>query len=45
LHEVRQRTEEEARTHAAAHPEIMTTSSETGLGIDQLRRAVVEAIG
>jgi GTP-binding protein len=35
----------EARKHPAAHPEIITTSSETGLGIDQLRRAVVEAIG
>lgn len=45
LHEVRARTEEEARKHPAAHPEIITTSSETGLGIDQLRRAVIEAIG
>jgi GTP-binding protein len=33
----------EARTRAAAHPEIIVTSSETGLGIDRLRRAVVEA--
>ena len=33
------------RKHPAAHPEIITTSSETGLGIDQLRRAVLEAIG
>ena len=38
-------TAEEARKHPAAHPEIITTSSETGLGIDQLRRAVIEAIG
>ena len=34
----------QARLHPAAHPEIITTSSETGLGIDQLRRAVLEAI-
>jgi GTP-binding protein len=34
----------EARSHPAVHPEIITTSSETGLGIDQLRRAVLDAI-
>jgi GTP-binding protein len=45
LREVEARTAEEARKHPAAHPEIITTSSETGLGIDQLRRAVIEAIG
>ena len=45
LAEVERLTGDEARTHAAAHPEIITTSSETGLGIDQLRKAVVEAIG
>ena len=44
LHDVEQKTAEEARKHPAAHPEIITTSSETGLGIDRLRRAVVEAI-
>jgi GTP-binding protein len=38
-------TAAEARGHAAAHPEIIVTSSETGLGIDRLRLAVVEAIG
>ncbi|WP_106639456.1 ribosome biogenesis GTP-binding protein YihA/YsxC [Allosphingosinicella vermicomposti] len=37
-------TEEEARKRPAAHPEIIPTSSETGLGIDQLRKAVVEAV-
>jgi GTP-binding protein len=37
-------TATEARAHPAAHPEIITTSSETKLGIAQLRRAVVEAI-
>ncbi|HEY9552161.1 ribosome biogenesis GTP-binding protein YihA/YsxC [Allosphingosinicella sp.] len=45
LQDVEQRTAEEARKHPAAHPEIITTSSETGLGIDGLRRAVIEAIG
>jgi GTP-binding protein len=28
----------------AAHPEVISTSSETGLGIERLRTAVVEAI-
>jgi GTP-binding protein len=37
-------TEEEARKRPAAHPDIIVTSSETGMGIDQLRRAVVEAV-
>jgi GTP-binding protein len=45
LHEVRARTEEEAAKHPAAHPEIITTSSETGLGIDRLRKAVIDAVG
>jgi len=36
-------TAEEARRRPAAHPEIIVTSSETGLGIDRLRKAVVEA--
>ncbi|MDB5688265.1 MAG: YihA family ribosome biosis GTP-binding protein [Sphingomonas bacterium] len=35
----------EARTHVAAHPEILATSSEGGLGISELRAAVLEAIG
>ena len=34
----------EAAKRPAAHPEIIATSSETGLGIERLRRAVVEAI-
>ncbi|MDT9599985.1 ribosome biogenesis GTP-binding protein YihA/YsxC [Sphingosinicella rhizophila] len=45
LREVEALTAEEARKHPAAHPDIITTSSETGLGIDQLRKAVIEAIG
>ena len=36
---------EQAKSHAAAHPEILTTSSETGLGVDELRKAVIQAIG
>jgi GTP-binding protein len=36
---------DQAKSHAAAHPEILTTSSQTGLGIDALRKEVIEAIG
>jgi GTP-binding protein len=36
--------EAEARKRPAAHPEVLATSSETGLGMDALRRAVVEAV-
>jgi GTP-binding protein len=36
-------TAAEARRHAAAHPAIFTTSSETGCGIAELRTAIVEA--
>jgi len=43
LADVAERTETEARTHAAAHPEIIATSSEKGLGMDRLRAAVLEA--
>ena len=34
----------EARRHVAAHPEILVTSSELGLGIPELRAAVAEGI-
>jgi GTP-binding protein len=37
-------TTEEARKRPAAHPEIIATSSEKGMGIPELRAAVVEAI-
>jgi GTP-binding protein len=37
-------TAAEARTHVAAHPEIIATSSETGYGIAELRAAVLEAV-
>jgi GTP-binding protein len=43
LAEVTTRTGEEARKHPAAHPEIIVTSSEKGLGMDRLRGAVLEA--
>jgi GTP-binding protein len=43
LAEVAARTEEEARRHPAAHPEIIVTSGEKGLGMDRLRGAVLEA--
>jgi GTP-binding protein len=38
-------TAEEAHKRPAAHPDILATSSEGGMGIAQLRAAVVEAIG
>jgi len=34
---------EEARTHPAAHPQIISTSSETGRGIAELRAAILDA--
>ena len=43
LAEIERRTAEEARRHSAAHPDIIATSSETGLGMDRLRAAVLEA--
>ncbi|WP_157220599.1 ribosome biogenesis GTP-binding protein YihA/YsxC [Flavisphingomonas formosensis] len=41
---VTERTVAEARTRPAAHPEVLATSSEGGLGIAELRAAVIEAI-
>jgi len=41
---VTERTIAEARTHPAAHPEIIATSSEKGMGIAELRAAVIEAL-
>lgn len=37
-------TEEEARKRPAAHPDIIATSSEGGMGIAELRAAVLEAV-
>jgi GTP-binding protein len=34
----------EARKHPAAHPEIIATSSEKGMGLAELRTAVLEAV-
>ena len=45
LAEVAQRTADEARKRPAAHPDIIATSSEGGLGIPELRAAVLDAIG
>lgn len=42
---VTQATAEEARKRPAAHPDILQTSSEKGMGIAELRAAVIEAIG
>ena len=39
------RTEEEARKRPAAHPDLIVTSSEKGMGLPELRAAVLEAIG
>ena len=38
-------TEAEVRKRAAAHPELILTSSEKGMGIADLRAAVIEATG
>jgi len=43
LAKVREVTEVEARKHPAAHPDIIATSSEKGMGIAELRAAVLEA--
>lgn len=45
LADVTARTIAEARTRPAAHPDIIATSSEKGMGIPELRASVVEAIG
>ena len=37
-------TAEAARKRAAAHPDLIVTSSEKGLGLPELRAAVMEAI-
>jgi GTP-binding protein len=44
LAEVQARTEAEARKRPAAHPEIIATSSEKGMGLPELRAAVFEAV-
>lgn len=44
LAEIIEATSQEVRKRPAAHPQVLATSSETGLGIEQLRAAVIEAI-
>ncbi|MGN6357630.1 MAG: ribosome biogenesis GTP-binding protein YihA/YsxC [Novosphingobium sp.] len=41
LAEVLARTQADARRHVAAHPEVIVTSSEKGMGIAELRAAVL----
>lgn len=45
LADVRVATEAEARKHPAAHPDVIATSSEGGMGVAELRAAVLEAVG
>lgn len=45
LAEVTERTAVEVRKRPAAHPDILVTSSEGGMGIPELRAAVLEALG
>jgi len=45
LAETQAKVAAEAKTHPAAHPVMLTTSSEKGVGIDELRDAVIDAIG
>ena len=42
---VTEQTADAARKRAAAHPDIIATSSEGGLGLPELRAAVLNAIG
>ncbi|OYW87928.1 MAG: YihA family ribosome biogenesis GTP-binding protein, partial [Sphingobium sp. 32-64-5] len=44
LADVTGRTIAEARTHPAAHPDIIATSSEKGMGIAELRACVIESL-
>jgi GTP-binding protein len=45
LAEITRQTAEEARKRPAAHPDIIVTSSEKGMGVPELRAAVLEAVG
>lgn len=40
---VTERTAQEARTHPAAHPDIIATSAEKGMGIAELRAVIMES--
>ena len=39
----KEKVEQEARKHPAAHPEVLATSSETGEGVAELRTAILSA--
>ena len=45
LADVLARTQAEARKHVAAHPDVLSTSAETKLGIEELRAAVLADAG
>jgi GTP-binding protein len=34
-----------ARAHSAAHPQVVSTSSSTGLGVEELRAALADVAG
>lgn len=44
LEAMKEQTSVDASRHPAAHPDIIATSSETGFGIERLRKAVIDAI-
>jgi GTP-binding protein len=44
LEAVTQRTADEVRKRPAAHPQIIPTSSEKGMGLPELRAAVIESL-
>lgn len=44
LAKVHEETAAEARKHPAAHPHVIATSSEKGMGIPELRAAVLESV-
>ena len=44
LAKVHEETAAEARKHPAAHPDVIATSSEKGMGIPELRAAVLESV-
>ena len=45
LERMQQRVLEETGKRPAAHPGLLATSAEQGMGVEELRRAVIEAIG
>jgi GTP-binding protein len=44
LAEVLEKTQEQSRKHSAAHPDIISTSAEKGMGLPELRASVIAAI-